>query len=107
MVTQKTILFKLALEKYEEIFSHHMKHLEKQFIKKKENERKKANLLDGKYEFFEKFKEAMVDEYYDIRVEVDDENQGGPDYHKRLLINVGYYNSYKALRTARNMPNST
>mgnify|MGYP006097930645 CR=1 FL=1 len=49
----------------------------------------------------------MVDEYYDIRVEVDDENQGGPDYQKRLLINVGYYNSYKALRTARNMPNKT
>jgi hypothetical protein len=36
---------------------------------------------------------------------VDDERKGGPDYHQRLMINVGYYNSYKALRTARNMPN--
>lgn len=73
MVTQKTILFNLALEKYEEIYNKHISQLEQKHRECLMEEQKRRNILDGKYLFFEKFKEAMIDEYYDVRVEQDDE----------------------------------
>ena len=53
MMTQKTILFKLALEKYEEIYNKHMLHLENQQRLKMNKEKEQSELLEGKYKFFE------------------------------------------------------
>ena len=68
-------------------------------------------MLKGKYEFFEQFKSKIIEDYEDQKEEIEVKQKFQEalncDYQKKLFINVGYYNSYKALRTARNIPNTT
>ena len=63
--------------------------------------------IAGKYAFFEEFKTAMKEEVEEKTEDIIADMPKLADYQKNLIINVGYYNSYKALRTARNIPNST
>ena len=63
--------------------------------------------INGKYTFFEEFKAAIKEEVEEKTEDIIADMPKLADYQKNLIINVGYYNSYKALRTARNIPNST
>ena len=60
--------------------------------------------LSGKYEFFEKFKETIVARVIEKEKEIMETVPKTQDFIKKMVINIGYMQSYEAMNLARHIP---
>ena len=93
MLTQKSTLFRVGLQKYKEIFADRTRKLEERKQRKKARENKLA-LGKGGANLAERLRETFANLIGDKKQEIVDEIPSEQQYIKKLVINSGYMSSY-------------